>query len=704
MVKQAVKVVVRARPTANFASKNIKIDPLTGTIALNIDKKDEGTVNNQLDSWKFKFDKILQNSSQDEVYEAAAQETVQSVVQGYNGTILCYGQTGAGKTFTMTGSSTNFSYRGVIPRAISQVFREVGNKFDQAITIRMFDLLSPIPTHEQQASHLQIQDDSRGGVAIKNLSMIVCNQEEDALNQLFEGDMNRTVSEHQLNKASSRSHCVFTIHIESRSRVESSDKVLFSKLHLVDLAGSERTKKTGSSGITLKEATFINKSLSFLEQVVIALCDKSRDHVPYRQSKLTNLLRDSLGGNCKTLMIANIWPEPTHLEETVSTLKFATRMMRVSNEAIVNIQLDPHLLIKRYEKEVRDLKQELAMHDTLKNRGRITYDAYSPDQVVDIQKVTQQYLSGQVEEIQDIDSLRKVREIFNQIRNSYRKLKQNVESMQRQIDSDPTAFQKLKQDKLEESKLGGEQVIDDSLGGEQQDSVRRKRKPIDKQTAFIEYKEEGDGRTLEKAIIDYRNEMKDKRQHIKTFTQVINTTKQEMDKIKARLDSKGEEKKAQLRSGGADFQQDFDDDGMGGGNGQIEEIIDEEELMLLKEMKDLKKNYRENYDKLKNLKVEVNDIQSNIDSMKQQLIYNFEGWYADEFEAGGGGEIQMDDSAYNQTVKNQYQKGTLNAFQGDSLFNGGEDVDDDALAFIRAKRKVDTLHKAKKLEKQRPGR
>ncbi len=195
--------------------------------------------------------------------------------------------------------------------------------------------------------------------------MIVCNSEEEALNQLFEGELNRTVSEHQLNKVSSRSHCVFTIHIESRSRVESADKVVYSKLHMVDLAGSERTKKTGSSGITLKEATFINKSLSFLEQVVIALCDKGRDHIPYRQSKLTNILRDSLGGNCKTLMVANIWPEPCHLEETVSTLKFATRMMRVSNEAIVNIQLDPHLLIKRYEKEVRDLKQELAMHDTL---------------------------------------------------------------------------------------------------------------------------------------------------------------------------------------------------------------------------------------------------------------------------------------------------------------------------------------------------
>ena len=186
--------------------------------------------------------------------------------------------------------------------------------------------------------------------------MVRCDTEEDALNCLFEGELARTVAAHQLNQRSSRSHTVLTVHIESRSRVESTDKVVNSKLNLVDLAGSERTKKTGSSGLTLKEATYINKSLSFLEQVVIALSSNIRDHIPYRQSRLTNLLRDSLGGNCKTVMIANIWPEASHIEETIGTLKFATRMMRVSNEAIVNVTLDKHLMIKRYEKEVRDLK------------------------------------------------------------------------------------------------------------------------------------------------------------------------------------------------------------------------------------------------------------------------------------------------------------------------------------------------------------
>ena len=113
--------------------------------------------------------------------------------------------------------------------------------------------------------------------------------------------------------------------------------------------------------------------MTFLEQVVLALSSKQRDHVPYRQSKLTNMLRDSIGGNCKTVMIANIWPEARHIEETTSTLKFATRMMRIQNEATVNVISDPTLMIRRYENEIKQLRQELAMHDTLANRGYITY-------------------------------------------------------------------------------------------------------------------------------------------------------------------------------------------------------------------------------------------------------------------------------------------------------------------------------------------
>ncbi len=165
----------------------------------------------------------------------------------------------------------------------------------------------------------------------KGSSIIEVNSEEDALELMFQGETNRTICEHKLNKKSSRSHAIFTIIIESRSKVESSEKVLVSKLSIVDLAGSERTKKTNSIGNTLLEASFINKSLSYLEQLVVALNDQKRECLPYRQSKLTYMLKDSIGGNCKSIIIANIRPESSHLHETISTLRFASRMSMVSN-------------------------------------------------------------------------------------------------------------------------------------------------------------------------------------------------------------------------------------------------------------------------------------------------------------------------------------------------------------------------------------
>jgi len=200
----------------------------------------------------------------------------------------------------------------------------------------MVDLLAPPENIGVAAKQLSITDDSRGGVAVKNLSMHICDSEEDALNQLFEGEINRTYAAHELNSHSSRSHAIYTLHIESRSRVESTEKMTYSKLHLVDLAGSERTKKTETHGSQLTEARHINKSLTFLEQVVLALSDRNREHIPYRQAMLTNFLRDSLGGNCMTVMVANVQVVRQHIEETISTLKFATRMMKVKNEASVN--------------------------------------------------------------------------------------------------------------------------------------------------------------------------------------------------------------------------------------------------------------------------------------------------------------------------------------------------------------------------------
>lgn len=257
--------------------------------------------------------------------------------------------------------------------------------------------------------------------------MHTVSNEEEAFNLVFEGESNRTISEHQLNKESTRSHCVFTIYLEMKSRIESSEKVITSKLNFVDLAGSERVKKTGSTGITLKEANYINKSLTFLEQVVVSLTDKSKkssklkEHVPYRQSKMTHILKDSIGGNCRTVMIATIWPEEPYVYESLSTLNFAKRMMNVVNEATVNIQLDTNALLRKYQKEIKELKQELAMHNTLANRGRINYDPYTPDEQYKQQTIAFDFLIGQTEDI-EFDSIRQAKELFYQCRHLFQKL------------------------------------------------------------------------------------------------------------------------------------------------------------------------------------------------------------------------------------------------------------------------------------------
>ena len=210
---------------------------------------------------------------------------------------------------------------------------------------------------------------------LNGLTRRLVRNSEEALACLFEGETNRVIASHELNYSSTRSHCILTLYLEGRRSEADAllggaaqhESVLSSKLHLVDLAGSERVLKTNSSGTVLQEAKAINKSLSLLEQVVVALGEKSREHIPYRRSLLTNFLQDSLGGNCRSLLVACIWPTPAHLEQTLATLKFAQRMMRVKNAPVRNERaagLDSAVL-DEYRKEVHLLRAELALRDSL---------------------------------------------------------------------------------------------------------------------------------------------------------------------------------------------------------------------------------------------------------------------------------------------------------------------------------------------------
>uniref|UniRef100_K3WBJ2 Kinesin-like protein n=1 Tax=Globisporangium ultimum (strain ATCC 200006 / CBS 805.95 / DAOM BR144) TaxID=431595 RepID=K3WBJ2_GLOUD len=478
MGKNGVKVIIRTRPTAQFATNQILIDQDENTVtvhASNLGSPSKSESSNSLstavapsnassiasvaaaapsnrkDCWKFKFHQVLHNAGQDKVYEAIARDIVHgAVVNGVNGTILAYGQTGAGKSFTMIGDTRNYQHRGIAPRAIAQLYEEAENRIEIAYSIkvsymeiyndRIYDLLEHNPSHNLDESaagphkgDFVVVEDTKG-TYVRGLAQVEVQSEQEALDQLFHGELQRTVAEHQLNKRSNRSHCIFTFHIAQKSRAGGNERVVHSKLHLVDLAGSERLKKThmdgdsSSTSIIKKESMYINQSLSFLEQCIVALSSKDPRHIPYRQTKLTNVLKDSLGGNSNTLMFACIWGESKHLEETISTLKLAQRMMRVQNEVATIVETDPAILLRKYEKQIKELKHELVMHDALVERAGIVYDEHTPEQKHQLLKMIRQFVDAPTVEKEDevlkLTSMHEIRELFRQ----FKLLLKNAES------------------------------------------------------------------------------------------------------------------------------------------------------------------------------------------------------------------------------------------------------------------------------------
>jgi kinesin family protein 6/9 len=702
MGKSNVKVVVRARPTAVFADQNFAFNEGSESIDMNVRKSDSGgAVNNQQETWHFKLDKVLRDVSQESVFNYCAMEVIHSAMDGVNGTIMAYGQTGAGKTFTMTGGNTHFIERGIVPRAIHEIYSQVAERPENIITIRlsyceiynelMFDLLTDRGISEQ-IGDLAIVEDAKGSIKVRGLIEKVAPTEEEALHIFFEGDTNRAVAEHALNKASTRSHVIFTIHVESRSRVESSEKIILSKLHLVDLAGSERVKKSGSEGVTLKEATYINKSLTFLEQFVLALGDRHRDHKPYRQSKLTHLLKDSLGGNCKTVMVANIWPESSHLEETASTLRFATRMMRVTNDPTVNVHLDDKMLLKKYEREIKDLKQELAMHDTLAGRSRVQYEDYTPDEQRELEVQVKDYLEGNTPQL-EVVSLRMVVEAFAIFTKLHQGLQKNLAERPR-MDADTGAHPEAGGDgkssspqpevqgadqfddeegkgfSVGEAPLGSRPVQDSEgmpagegdeeqkIGADQtQLAGDSSEKAPDKQTSFSEWKAR-DGKPLEEDFEANRQQLKEKKAELKETMQIVNVKKKEIDEAKERVQRKQAEK---------DQTGDTDTD-----------VVDEEYFALIRNLKELKQAYRDAFESHKVVKREVMQIEHNMQMCKQQLVATFEEYYEQKYR-----HLQKsadeDDTRAGEAFDSQEQFDLLEA---DRL----EQQHPDALAFYKAKK------------------
>lgn len=371
----AIQTFLRIRPSKS-PSGYFSVDELDRHAVLFKvpDKLKADYVNNSKLEYRFMFNGILDPSAtQERVFNEVGVAAVNNALDGYNSTIFAYGQTGSGKTYTLTGGDDSYKDRGIIPRAISMLYREfrarptmqykVYVSYLEIYNEQGYDLLDPSKETKrlEDLPKVKLLEDDQGNFHLKGLSMHAAESEEDALNLLFMGDTNRAIASTSMNEASSRSHCIFSLSVEAREA--GAEKVRRSKLHLVDLAGSERVAKTNSTGSTLTEATYINKSLFFLEMVIVALYEKAtrgRAHVPYRNSLMTSVLRDSLGGNCKTIMVATINPESTETDESLSTCKFAQRVARIENNAMVNEEQDPALLIRRLKTEVLNLREEVS--------------------------------------------------------------------------------------------------------------------------------------------------------------------------------------------------------------------------------------------------------------------------------------------------------------------------------------------------------
>ncbi|XP_078332440.1 kinesin-like protein KIF27 isoform X6 [Crassostrea virginica] len=398
-----VRVAVRVRPLlpkerVSGEEMCVRVMPSSNQLVLG---KDRG----------FTFDYVLSSkTAQEEVYKMCVESLVKSIFEGYNATVFAYGQTGSGKTYTMGGGNMNsFTEEeyGIIPRALKDMFDYMqGNKeVEYSVKVSYIEIykeeLQDLLDIETPAGNLHVREDDKGNTVIIGAKEVECESLDDVMSLLESGSAVRHTGSTQMNEHSSRSHSVFTVNIgqkwlendvmaEKRKQSESTESLdedithtMFGKFHFVDLAGSERAHRTGNVGDRFKESVHINSGLLALGNVISALGDpkKKATHIPYRESKITRLLKDSLGGNAKTLMICCISPSSANFDESHNALKYANRAKNIKNTPVVNRDVQS-IRFEEMQSEIKALREELVRQRTSMLSNGCGDSVYNPEKAM----------------------------------------------------------------------------------------------------------------------------------------------------------------------------------------------------------------------------------------------------------------------------------------------------------------------------------